>query len=959
MARGRGTKRGRGGGGGRGRGQVRSGGGADRTELRTAPNWQSVKPENSRFEAYYIEQGIVPPEEWTDFMDAFRRPLPTTFRFTAGKATTRQLIEHMRDRLVPDLSDKTFESELIPAPAALSWYPESLAWQIDVKKTVLRKQPNFKDFQRFLVNETAVGSISRQEAVSMIPPLFLDVRPEHIVLDMCAAPGSKTAQLIEALHSPTTSSPDHYDPCPPGMIIANDSDQKRAYMLVHQASRLPSPNLCVINLDASALPKVLVPYKSAEPGSSVVAKDLRYDRILGDVPCSGDGTLRKNVNIWKDWNINNGIGLHALQLRILLKGLARLRPGGRFVYSTCSLNPIENEAVIAAALRECGADPATGKKGSVRVVNVDDQITDLKRAKGLTTWKVCPGKGRHLFDGSAGNIRPKQEPRSDGPPSDVAQDDVKLEEVDETAEAGQSEDVKVEESAEDAVKMEEPTENAIKTEEPAEDAIKTEDDDSKMEDDAAPAVQPGTKEYRAVLPAIPFVDSWNRLHELDPSLASRTAKTLWPAGDEQELGIENCMRVYPHYQNTGGFFITVLEKQGEVEAESQSAGIVRAIEAMDKGEEGPVYPGNKDLSSSAEGSSLKRAASADSEVEDGDDVKRIKTESEVAAASIEDEEDAAANGDAIPDAPDTHVKPDNHAADRKAAKSKQRDPTSGHGLPGGTPFKEDPYSFIPTDHDQSVSIRNFFQLSPDFPAGNLLVRNPDGNPLRTISLVSTAVRGLISGGGPGAGLHRTLNPIKLRLLNAGVKTFARQEANKTGALECKWRVIADGLAPIRAFIKEENVVPAEIKNLTHLLSEYYPTLDTIPEGIFRDAILAKKPGSHIVSIQPSKGQEEGVELHEKLEIPIWRAGASVNLMLDKAERSALSLRIYNRDLTVDAKAKLMEKKPKAFGGEERGRKSEVAVEEEAGEGDEIMAEASETALKEEQGEEAVKSEGSA
>lgn len=60
-------------------------------------------------------------------------------------------------------------------------YPEGLAWQFNVAKPVLRKQPEFKKFHSFLVFETEVGNISRQEAVSMLPPLFLDVLPHHKV----------------------------------------------------------------------------------------------------------------------------------------------------------------------------------------------------------------------------------------------------------------------------------------------------------------------------------------------------------------------------------------------------------------------------------------------------------------------------------------------------------------------------------------------------------------------------------------------------------------------------------------------------------------------------------------------------------------------------------------------------------------------------------------------------------
>lgn len=64
--------------------------------------------------------------------------------------------------------------------------------------------------------ETETGSISRQEAVSMIPPLVLDVKPHHKVLDTCAAPGSKTSQIIEALHADADGS------IPSGFVIAND-----------------------------------------------------------------------------------------------------------------------------------------------------------------------------------------------------------------------------------------------------------------------------------------------------------------------------------------------------------------------------------------------------------------------------------------------------------------------------------------------------------------------------------------------------------------------------------------------------------------------------------------------------------------------------------------------------------------------------------------------------------------
>ena len=81
-----------------------------------------------------------------------------------------------------------------------SRYPGGNAWQINLPRSAIRKSSAFEKLHKFLVTETESGFISRQEAVSMIPPLLLDVQPQHKVLDMCAAPGSKTTQLIELLH---------------------------------------------------------------------------------------------------------------------------------------------------------------------------------------------------------------------------------------------------------------------------------------------------------------------------------------------------------------------------------------------------------------------------------------------------------------------------------------------------------------------------------------------------------------------------------------------------------------------------------------------------------------------------------------------------------------------------------------------------------------------------------------
>ncbi len=146
----------------------------------------------------------------------------------------------LKDRIKEVGYDKeSFEidGELVEPPRPIPWfvfvigtrvmltwrhrYPNALAWHTSIPRKALKKNEDLKKFHTFLISllfthkETALigtnisqgdqGNITRQEAVSMLPPLFLDVQPHHTVLDMCAAPGSKTTQIIEMLHGGTGS----------------------------------------------------------------------------------------------------------------------------------------------------------------------------------------------------------------------------------------------------------------------------------------------------------------------------------------------------------------------------------------------------------------------------------------------------------------------------------------------------------------------------------------------------------------------------------------------------------------------------------------------------------------------------------------------------------------------------------------------------------------------------------
>lgn len=161
-------------------------------------NYEGIVKENKAFEAYYKAQQIVKDEEWNEFMKAIRDELPSAFRIN-------RCLMGQTDKLKSLILDKQFTQIVNPdgtsqsAITALPWDPDSLAYQLNYSRIEIRKSESLQRLHSFLLFESENGYITRQESVSMIPPLVLDVKPHHKVLDACAAPGSKTAQIIEML----------------------------------------------------------------------------------------------------------------------------------------------------------------------------------------------------------------------------------------------------------------------------------------------------------------------------------------------------------------------------------------------------------------------------------------------------------------------------------------------------------------------------------------------------------------------------------------------------------------------------------------------------------------------------------------------------------------------------------------------------------------------------------------
>jgi 16S rRNA (cytosine967-C5)-methyltransferase len=168
------------------------------------------------------------------------------------------------------------------------------------------------------------GMLVQDEASQMIP-LLAGVQPGDRVLDLCAAPGGKTARLARQSS--------------PGILVAADIHLHRLRQMRELLGRTGARNVHPVVLD----------------GTQPLPFSARFNHVLVDAPCSGTGTLARNPEI--RWRLRPGdlAALAEKQNALARHGLAQLAPGGRLVYSTCSLEPEENEQVVAELLARCGA----------------------------------------------------------------------------------------------------------------------------------------------------------------------------------------------------------------------------------------------------------------------------------------------------------------------------------------------------------------------------------------------------------------------------------------------------------------------------------------------------------------------------------------------------------------------------------------------------------------------------
>ncbi|MFB0560937.1 MAG: NOL1/NOP2/sun family putative RNA methylase [Candidatus Lokiarchaeia archaeon] len=228
-----------------------------------------------------------------EFLEYMMKPLRQSIRLNTLKVSITDMVENLSNGFV-----------LEPVPwcrEGFFVYPKKTNTEVRITNTI----------------EYQLGLIFSQEASSMIPPVVLNGEPGQFVLDMAAAPGSKATHIGMYMKNR-------------GCLIANDIKKNRLNILILNIQRCGILNAWVTRKDGRFFKRF----------------ENRFDRVLLDAPCSNVGMIRKNFKHLKIWSRNRVESLSRLQKEMILAGYKALKPSGIMVYSTCTLEPSENEEVI-------------------------------------------------------------------------------------------------------------------------------------------------------------------------------------------------------------------------------------------------------------------------------------------------------------------------------------------------------------------------------------------------------------------------------------------------------------------------------------------------------------------------------------------------------------------------------------------------------------------------------------
>ncbi|MFG1172326.1 16S rRNA (cytosine(1407)-C(5))-methyltransferase RsmF [Erwiniaceae bacterium CAU 1747] len=244
-----------------------------------------------------MQQMLPDPTEFDRFIAISQQPLRRSLRVNTLKISVADFLQ----RVAP------LEWSLTPIP----WCPEGFWISRD-------------DGDSLPLGSTAehlAGLFYIQEASSMLPvtALFGGCPSPQRVMDVAAAPGSKTTQIAARMNNN-------------GAVLANEYSASRVKVLHANLSRCGVSNTAMTHFDGRV-------FGAALPES--------FDAILLDAPCSGEGVIRKDADALRNWSEASNAGIAATQRELIDSAFHALRPGGTLVYSTCTLNQEENQQVLA------------------------------------------------------------------------------------------------------------------------------------------------------------------------------------------------------------------------------------------------------------------------------------------------------------------------------------------------------------------------------------------------------------------------------------------------------------------------------------------------------------------------------------------------------------------------------------------------------------------------------------
>ncbi len=249
--------------------------------------------------AYFARYREIIPD-FEKFLAHLREPLPLYFRLNELKAPDPEVV-------LAGLARQGVKAEAVPG------FPH-----------FYRAEP--RDFPLGNTEEYYLGYIYPMTLSSALPVIALEPKPGEYILDMCAAPGSKTTQIAQVAEDKA-------------VIVANDRRLDRLTALVANLKRLGV---------ACALTTL---YRG-----EVFPFGVPFDKVLVDAPCSGEGRYREGYEGELLYQKEGHTNLPAIQKGLLVRAFDLVKVGGIVVYSTCTFNPEENEMVVDYLLRKRQAE---------------------------------------------------------------------------------------------------------------------------------------------------------------------------------------------------------------------------------------------------------------------------------------------------------------------------------------------------------------------------------------------------------------------------------------------------------------------------------------------------------------------------------------------------------------------------------------------------------------------------